>query len=273
MTDEVISIDEFRKLWPYHWVLRRELFLEPRLLKVIPIHRGPELIADYYLLLNYEVANRQGVRALALTPTGAFFSTASTKELMHWQMRNSPFNHAAMNVIKAQLAIPRNRGLSLCFGNWAEMALSSASSSHYADWVALHHVVELLPGDQSPRRKFVFDCALPVCLPVPPNFSQRLLDNQLMSQFQIRVLAYCGGTFNLQLQIQQAPSNLLNQNLTVCNGLPPVNAATLAQCARLYQAFAIRGVCNHPEISAYVSTFADPVAFFQARIGRARTFN
>ncbi|WP_125768112.1 hypothetical protein [Lapidilactobacillus wuchangensis] len=274
MNKDVINTRDLYNLWEVQWCLSKGDLLAPWLRTKIPIHRKSEVIKDFYALINYEVDNPEGIKALVIAPNEVFFSTKSTRELMQLRINSHIIDVFFDRQLRDFLEVPNNRELSSCFGNSVMMHLSGVSSSKCADWVALHHIAEIIPVIDGSERYFVFCQQFALRLPVQSNFSQRLVDVTKMSSRSIFALHCIGEQLNLKLTIKRSNPSILQRADTQYAYLQA--SVTEAEIIRFRQAIErviVAQVCTHPELTESMAVFDNSIDFFQKSMQRQHKLN
>ncbi|WP_125578702.1 hypothetical protein [Lapidilactobacillus mulanensis] len=268
-----MSIQEFVRLCPKEGVFCPADLFAARMRRVIPVHRASEFIGDFYVLLNYPLHNPQRIKTLAITPEEVFFSTQTTKSLLHYRMRNTIFDISLIRCLKKTIELPINRELSLCFGNWVAMHLSGVSSSKCANWVALHHVIKMTKG-QGSSCIFSFRYQVRVKLPVQENFEQRFETICLMSAIEIEALHCVYQEAGIDDHLLLLESNVLRQyDHHFDNMQELVSARQIGQFLELFDLIAINKICHQPEFEEASQMFEDSEYYFATKLKRRRSFN
>lgn len=274
MEKEVITISDLYHFWQDQWCLSREDLLAPWLQTKIPIHRRLELIKDFYVLINYDVPNSENIKTLAITPEEVFFSTRNTRELMQCRIDANIIDVFFDRQLRDFLELPSNRELSSCFGNAVMMHLSGVSSSNRADWIALHHIADIMPTSDQTERYFIFCPQFALRLPVQNNFNRRLVDVTKMSSRSIFAMYCIGDQLNLQVTIKRSNANILQRADRQYDYLKAL--VTEAEIIRFRQAIErviVTQICTHPELTESMAMFDDSVSFFQKSMQRQHRLN
>lgn len=268
-----MTLVEFRQLLGTNRVISAEDLLQARLRRVIPLHHELEFIDDFDVLINYRLANPQGIKTLVIGTDTVYFSTYSTKCLLQKRMANSILDVSVVRRLKQHLGLPNNQELSLCFGNWCAMHLTGVSSSKSADWVALHHVHHL---EKVTRKQVQFDFSdgLRLILPVRADFQHRFETLCLMSVLELRAFEYLCQEIGINTQQLQLPMNVLHQHDNLYRHWhQQVNACRIGQYLQLFQRSVVQNICHDEYYEPVTQTFEDSESYFICKMKRWRTFN
>ena len=254
-------------------VIDQSALFKSTLRRQLPIHHAVEFVSEFDVLINYPVKNPQKIKTLVITSEEVFFSTATTKSLLHYRMRHAVFDVSMVRCLKETIGLPVNCELSLCFGNWVAMHLSGVSSSKCSDWVALHRVVRITKN-QERCRLFIFRDQLRLTLTVQEDFNRRFEKVCLMSTIELEAL-HClyheAGVDDHELLIC---ANILRQNdYRFARACELVRAHQVGEFLELFDLVAIRQICHHPEYEVISSTFEDSEYYFVSRLRRKRSFS
>lgn len=253
--------------------LNREVLLQPRWRYQIPIHHKVEFIGEFDALLHYPVPNQQRIKSLIISERSVYFSTCTTKQLLHYRMKQSILDVSLVRRLKEYLHLPNNRELSLCFGNWVAMHLSGVSSSKSADWVALHHVVNLARVDHF-QVCFKFSDGLWLELPVQADFETRFNDVCLMSAIEMRAFEYLCLEMGIDTKQLQLSLNVLRQHDARYQHLcRRVTAPRIGGYLELFQVRIIRHICHDEFYEPVTQLFEDSEGYFSCQLKRWRNFN
>lgn len=268
-----ISLQQFLQLTGNPAVINAEVLLQPSLRYQVPIHRQPEYVEDFDVLINYRLANPQGIKTLVISTDTVYFSTQTTKSLLQYRMQNSILDVSVVRRLKQHLNLPSNRELSLCFGNWCAMHLTGVSSSKSADWVALHHVCHLERVTRKQVR-FEFVDGLQLVLPVRVDFEQRFEDLCLMSVLELRAFEYLCQELGVKAQQFELPQNVLRQQDNLYHHWSQnVDAARIGQYLQLFQLNVVRNICHDESYEPIKQTFEDSESYFVCKMKRWRNFD
>lgn len=170
--------------------------------------------------------------------------------------------------------MPSNRELSSCFGDSVMMHLSGVSSSHCADWIALHHIADIVPSNNQGERYFIYCNQMILCLPVQENFNRRLLDVTMMSTCTILALNCLGQQLNLKVTVERSHYNILQQADYQYQFLQRrINTAELIRFRQSWEDNLVAKVLAHPELAESVAVFDDCPAFFRSYLQRQHNLN
>lgn len=268
-----MSLQEFLQLVGQPAVVTAEILLRADLRYQVPLHQEPEYVEDFDALINYRLANTQGIKTLVLSLGSVYFSTATTKQLLQYRMRHSILDVSVVRRLKQHLGLPSNRELSLCFGNWCAMHLTGVSSSKSADWVALHQVNHLEKRAHK-QVLFEFSDGLRLQLPVRADFERRFEDLCLMSVLELRAFDYLCQELGVNTRQLQLPPNVLRQQDNFYRQWSQhVDACRIGQYLQLFQLSVVQQICHDEFYEPITQTFEDSESYFVCRMKRWRSFD